>query len=753
MADTPRISLPGNPTQPGLWNGLNGGRDDSIEDAIDIKVDPDTGETEVHLGDPEPDDDEGEGSATFDDNLADKIESVNSLAAEIVQGIEADEASQSEWVDNYKRGMDFLGLKIEDRSQQAQRKNCSTITHPLLLWACVNGQSMARAELLPSAGPVKAENDGSQTGAMNELVDQFEQDMNHYLTVTASEYYPDTDRGLFYLYYGGTIYKKVYQCPLRERPVSECIYMPDLIVSNDATDLKNAVRVTHRISMTRAVMRRMQLAGWYRDMMLVQPQPEPTEIARKEAEVSGRAATPPRQEDQPHTLYECYTDIDMSKYGHEEKGQPLGLPLPWRITIDKDSKDVLEVRRNWEEGDDDFKARRRFVKYGLVPGMGFLDLGYLHLLGNHTRALTGIWRIMVDAGMFSNFPGGARVKGVRLATNEIQPGPGEWVEIDTGPVDDIRKALMPLPYKGPSAELMQLAESIEQEGKEIAGTVTVNVGEGKANVPVGSILSTIEMQTQTMQAVHKRLHASAQEEFVLMKELFEEYPECLTMGVKNPVHKWTSEEIQNLTMVPASDPNIPAQMHRILQATALATLASSPATAPLYNQINVQKRLLKTLRIGDYDELLNPPQQPGQGPPHPDELAASVAQQEVQARQREIGVKQQQIAVTAKDNQTKADLEAAKLKVDMARTQTEAQHKMADVQSKAQIKQSEIATKANVEQAKLQHDAQQKERDRAVDLHKHVVSEQTARLGHTLGHIAAMKAKEQPAKPKKDAKK
>lgn len=733
MADLPRQTIPGNPAQPGMWNGL--GRDDSVEDAIDIKINPETGEVNVTLGDPEPDED-NEGSSTFDDNLAEKIEGINSISSDIIQGIEADEASQSEWVENYKRGMDFLGLKIEDRSQQAQRKNCSTITHPLLLWAVVNGQSMARAELLPSAGPVKAENTGQETGAMNDLLDQFEQDMNYYLTTTASEYYPDTDRGLFYLYYGGTIYKKVYQCPLRERPVSECIYMPDLIVSNDTTDLKNAVRVTHRISMTRSVMRRMQLAGWYRDMMLIQPQPEPSEIARKEAEVSGRAATPPRQEDQPHTLYECYTEIDLSLYGHEEKGQPERLPLPYRITIDKDSKDVLEVRRNWEDGDKDFKAKRRFVKYGLVPGMGFLDLGYLHLLGNHTRALTGIWRIMVDAGMFSNFPGGARVKGVRLATNEIQPGPGEWVEIDTGPMDDIRKALMPLPYKGPSAELMQLAETIEQEGKQIAGTVTVDVGEGKANVPVGSILSTIEMQTQTMQAVHKRLHQAQQEEFCLLKELFEEYPESLTKGVKNPVHKWTSEEIQNMTMVPASDPNVPAHMHRILQAQVLDALATK--YPQLYNQIKVQKRLLKTIRIGDYDELLNPPQQPGQGAPSPDALAASVAQQEVQARNKEIQVKAQDTQVKAATEAKNAQLREQELQLKAKQISDQGFHKMADIQSKQQTRAME-----------LQHENAQKERDRAIDLHKSQQAEHTQRLGHALGHIAAMKPPEPPKAPSK----
>jgi hypothetical protein len=571
--------------------------------------------------------------------------------------------------------------------------------------------------------------------------------MNHYLTVTASEYYPDTDRGLFYLYYGGTIYKKVYQCPLRERPVSECIYMPDLIVSNDATDLKNAVRVTHRISMTRSVMRRMQLAEWYRDMMLIQPQPEPTEIARKEAEVSGRAATPPRQEDQPHTLYECYTEIDLSKYGHNEKGQPDRLPLPYRITIDKDSKDVLEVRRNWEEGDEDFKARRRFVKYGLVPGMGFLDLGYLHLLGNHTRALTGIWRIMVDAGMFSNFPGGARVKGVRLATNEIQPGPGEWVEIDTGPVDDIRKALMPLPYKGPSAELMQLAQSIEEEGKQIAGTVTIDVGEGKANVPVGSVISMIEQQTQTMAAVHKRLHQAQQEEFELLKELFEEDPESLTKGIKNPVHKWTSAEIQSMTMVPASDPNVPAHMHRIMQGTALALLAQqNPA---MYDNYAVQKRLLSTLKIGDADQLLHPPQAQGSGAPNPDQLAASVAQQEVQARQREIGVKQQQIQVTAQDNQRTAQLRADELQLEMKKIQEQAGSKMADIQQRAQGKQAEVATKAQTRQMELQHEHDEKERDRAVDLHKSTQAEHTQRLGHALGHIAAMKPPEPPKAPSK----
>ena len=737
MADD-RPPAPGspNPHIPGVqdWNGLGGRSDGSMDDAIDILIDPDTGKTIVSLG--EPDEEEEQGSENFDENLAEKIENLSTISADILQGIEADETSQSEWIDNYKRGMDFLGLRIEDRTQAAQRKNCSTITHPLLLWAVVNGQSMARAELLPSVGPVKAEAIGMETGQENDLIDLFEQDTNYYLTTTASEYYPDTDRGLFYLYYGGTIYKKLYRCPLRERPVSECVYMPDLIVSNDATDLKNAVRVTHRLTMTKSVMKRMELAGAYRKVQFSQPLGDAAPIALKEAEVSGRKAMPPRQEDQPYTIYECYTERDLSEQGHNEPGQPEGLPLPYRITIDKDSREILEIRRNWKEGDDDFKARRRFVKFGLVPGMGFLDLGYLHLLGNHTRALTGIWRIMVDAGMFSNFPGGARVKGVRLATNEIQPGPGEWVEIDTGPVDDIRKALMPLPYKGPSAELMSLAQSIEEEGKQIAGTVTIDVGEGKANVPVGSVISMIEQQTQTMAAVHKRLHQAQAQEFELLKELFEEDPEALTKGQDNPKHTWTAEEIRSLNMVPASDPNVPAHMHRVMQGTALAVLAQQNQT--MYDQYEVQKRLLKTLRIGDADTLLHKPAAPGQGAPDPNALAASVAQQEVEARNKEIQTKQADIQVKAATEAKNAQLREAELALKAQQIQHEGLGKIADAQSKVQTRQME-----------LQNEQAQKERDRAVDLHKFTEGEKTKRLGHALGHIAAMQPPEPPKAPTK----
>ena len=567
-----------------------------------------------------------ERKSNFNDNLADQF---NINAADLLDGIESDIRSRTEMVETYIKGIDLLGLKIKDRSGSPQRKNISTVCHPVLLESIVKFQSTTRAELLPSAGPVKVMVEGNETEELNELATLLEQDMNYYLTDIATEYYPDTDRGLFRLGFGGTIFKKVYNCPIRKRPVSECVYLPDLIVSEEATDLENAIRVTHQILMSPNDVKRMVAAGVWMDNNIQAPSMIVDPMARKIASIEGVNKSAARPQDMQHTIYECYCELDI-----EDE-----LPRPYRVTIDKDSRQVLECRRLWKEGAKDFKKKLPVVMYGLSPGMGFLTYGYLHLLGNQTKALTAIWRLLIDAGMFSCFPGGVKVKGTRQSTNEINPGPGEWPEIDTGPMDDIRKALMPLPYKEPSAVLMQFSEVISQDAQRMAGAIEMDVGEGRANVPVGTVMAMIEQQTQVMAAVHKRLHTSQAREFKLLKELFAEDPESLWKYNPRPGKQWTAAEFENLALIPASDPNIPAQVHRIMQATALKQLETqSPGR---FNGMEIDKRILKMMGVGDPEALMN--QNPQGPPPDPKAMAAMAAaqakqtqvQNEIQQQQRE----------------------------------------------------------------------------------------------------------------------
>lgn len=656
------------------------------------------------------DDEDEDTDESFDDNLAIDMDenSRNTLAQDILEGIEVDVGSRRQLVETYSKGLDLLGTKIEDRSNKQTRKSVSTLRHPILLEAVVTFQSGALGELLPASGPMKVQVIGGDNAQSDDKAQAFEEDANAYLTTGAPEYYPDMDRGLFNLGYGGTLFKKVYYCPLRRRPVSECITLVDLIVSENATNLDGAIRVTHRSKMNPGDVKRMQVNKVWRDVTLQTPSPDYQPVEQKTKNLMGLSPSlSARPKDSQYEIYECYTDLDPEEYGLPDEGAD-GLFLPYRVTVEKDSRQILEIRRNWQEGDEQFKKRQRFVMYGLVPGFGFLCLGFLHLLGNQTRALTAAWRIMMDGGMLSNFPGGLRVKGTRQTTNELNPGPGEFVEIDTGPMDDIRKSIMPLPYKDVSPVFMAFTEAVSKGVGGISGAVELQSGEGRTNVPVGTIMAMIEQQTKIMAAVHKRMHKSQAQEFTLLKELFEEYPESLTAWAKNPARKWTREGIEKFELIPASDPNVPSQVSRIMIATALVTLASG--NPDIYNKVAVHKRALKSIGINDVDELIHPapPPPPPQippakpvAPPDPSKMAA------IQQKEKDSQRKAAQDLVSAQ--QHKAELNA-NLANDAANRQS--QEKIAQI-------------KEDTERLKLQDDSLHRSADRGIDVaHRQFSSDQ-----------------------------
>jgi hypothetical protein len=676
--------------------------------------------------DPLQDEVEGIGEG-FDENLAEKMDDgpLAALAMDLIDGIQSDINSRSEFIGNYTRGLDLLALKIEDRAQGNRRKRTSTIRNPVMLDAVIKFQAAASAELLPASGPCKVRDDAEITEERDMVAAAFERDMNHYLTVTAEEYYPDTDQMLMRLAFGGTAFKKVYRCPLRERPVSESVNLSDLIVSEQATDLANALRITHQLMMPPSNVRRLQLDGFYRDIDLGMPQPNTDEVRRKEAAIHGLATTTTRPQDQDRTLWECYTDVDLVLYGFKEKGAQERLPLPYRVTIDKDSQTVLEVRRNWREGDKKYRKRKRFVKYGMIPGFGFLCLGYLHILGNQTRALTALWRIMIDAGMFANFPGGVKVKGTRQSTNELDPGPGEWVEIDTGPLDDIRKALFPMPYKDLSPVLITLAETISKYAEKLGSSVEFATGEGRTNIPVGTIMAMIEQQTQVMATVHKRLHRAQQEELILLKELFAEDPSALGRAPArvpgDNQQPWTdADEFADVNLVPATDPNVPSQMHRIMLATALVTLASQ--NPDIYNKMNVHRRALRTIGFGDVDTILQ------QQPPPPDQNQGDNALQA-----QDLALKAQELQLKKEEQQRKA-----------ASTETETQQRQQELDQKERMQTADRESKERIEQqqvdtekARLESQRESEHADRREKARQH-----TAGLAHAAQTTAAQHAHE-----------
>lgn len=626
----------------------------------------------------------------FHANLTNEIPDnvLGQIANDYLTGVAADIMSRSEFISNYNRGIDLLGLKIEEASRtKGPRSSISRVKDPLLLEGCVHYQSAARSELLPAAGPVKVSTIGDTDSVENQLARDFESDFNYYLTDIATEYYPDTDRALFYQGYGGSTYKKIYKCPVRRRPVSESVQLTHLIVSEDATDLDNAVRITHELNPSRSVMRRMQLAGAWRDINLGQPMGSTNIARRKILESQGLAPVTTRPQDQAYTVYEGYTDILLDDYGWVDHRSPEGLPVPYRIAVDKDSQQILAIHRNWKEGDEDFLKRKTFVKFGLVPGLGFLDYGFLHLVGNHARALSAIWQLLTDAGMFANFPGGVKAKGVRTSTNDIAPGLGEWVDIDIGEFDDIRKALMAMPYKDPNPVFIQLAELIRQDAQKLIGTVEIEVGEGRTNVPVGTILAMIEQQTQVMGAIHKRNHTAQKQELMLLRDLFAEDPRSLWQLARKPARRWeTAAEFSDIDLSPASDPNVPAQMHRIMQATVLEQMGTG-------DQLNldrkaIHRRSFQAMNISDGDELLLPgpsaQPQPAGGAPQPAQnpaagLAAAKLQMELPLKQQQNQLQSLKLQNQIVETQRTAAAQAEEFRQRAADREQDRQFKQADL--------------------------------------------------------------------------
>lgn len=648
-------------------------------------------------------------------NIANEIDAgrLSTIASDLITGITHDDDSRKDWLATRSRGIALLGLKLEEPrtdvgTSSAPLEGQSTIRHPLLLEATIRFQATARGELLPATGPVKVRNDAtpppeqqqppfSQVPAeptgqqLDDLGNALEKDMNHYLTVTATEYVPDTDRMLFYIGFGGDGFKKVYNCPLRRRPVSESVDAEDIIVSNASTDLRNCGRVTHRIKMRPSVVRRMQLVGAYRDVNLARPNANEqlNEVDRKKAELAGQRPFAVRPEDADYFIYETYTELDIDEFAPEQfKGK--GLPLPYVVTIEKESRQVLQVRRNWEQDDEQCLPKQFFVQFPFIRGLGFYGLGLIHILGNVTLTLTAIWREMIDSGMFANFPGLLGSKGAgRQLTNQIRVPPGGIQLMEVPPGMKIQDAIMPLPYKEPGAAFSAFTQHVEEVGMRLGQTADIQIGEGKQEVPVGTTMALIEQATKVIDSVHKRLHAAQAEEFNLLKDRFREDPEAFWRHNKKPARQWEIEEFKQALdqreLVPVADPNNPTSLHRISKAVALLQLATQ--YQQLFNPGATLRRVLRIVGI-DAEGLLNT--QPTPPPPDP--------------RMQAIGAKQQAEQAKNQIQQFQAFLKAQEMQLDL-------QDKREDRASREKLHQMQLQLEAmRIEQEKIIH-ARELQRD------------------------------------------
>ncbi len=683
--------------EPSILDGVD--VDIAADGPVDgVSIDPETGAAIIATDDggvvvdfePPMDENKAAGAKDHGANLAEYIDDseLSRIAEELLLGIQQDDQSRTDWLETRAEGIRLLGLKMENPKSgldsSVALEGMSTVRHPLLLEAVLRFQANARGELLPASGPIKVEDKIKENGINDNLAESLEGDLNYYLTTTATEYYPDTDRLLFYVGFGGCGFKKVYNCPIRQRPVSESVDAKDLIVSDAATDLRNSRRVTHQIMMKPSTLRRMQLAGAYRNISLGVANPSMLNAVDQEiANTQGIDPQIAMQEyDRDHTIYECYCELNIRGFEDKDSKGPTGLALPYRVVMDKDSRRVLEVRRNWREDDENKLAKICFVKYSYVPGLGFYDIGLVHILGNTTNALTAAWRELLDAGMFANFPGFlyAKLAG-RQNSNEMRVPPGGGVPIDLNGINDIRQAIMPLPYKDIGPAFAQFVQNISETGQRVGGTAEIGIGEGKQDAPVGTTLALLEQATKIEGAVHKRLHAAQAEEFQLLKDCFRENPESFIRSVKGKLD-WDANmfvaALEDASIVPVADPNTPTHMHRLMKAQGLVQV--DKAYPGMLSSQAVVERVLTMMGVDDADVLFAPPAPP-QLPP------------EAMAKMAELKLKQQ-------DLQDKSAAKAQELALKNKIANQDAAKDHAEIQAKQQLAETQAAGTAAELQAK-----------------------------------------------------
>ena len=649
-----------------------------------LRIEHDDGSLSVSLdGAPVERASDAERAEEWFSNLVDDIDQfeLGRIADELLRGVQDDLDSRQEWIEDRAQGIKLLGLKIEIPGLQgaadgAPVEGMSRVRHPLLLEAVLRFQANARSEMLPTDGPVKVKSESAETTLkQDELAHALETDLNHYLTAVAREYYPDTDKMLFMLGFGGTAFKKVYFCPLRGRPVSETVDADDLIVNNAATTLSDAKRVTHRVYMRPSTVKRLQILGVYRDIDLATPKPDqPDAVKREKADVQGIKVDTFNAEDRDREIYEIYCELDIGGFEHKYKGKLTGLEIPYRVTIDVSSREILSIVRNYDEptgqeGDQLPEARNNFVKYTFVPGMGFYDIGLLHILGNTTNAVTAAWREMLDAGMYANFPGFLMADtGARQNTNIFRVPPGGGALVKTGGMP-ISQAVMPLPYKEPGMALMNLCNSMVETGQRVGSTSELQVGEGRADAPVGTTLALIDQATKILNSVHKRMHASQADEFELIVRCFREHPTSFWGKNNKAAQRWNEQQfiqaLDNYDLVPQADPNTASQTMRLMKIMALKQLQqSNPA---LYDSKQIDLAAMRAMGWNNPEQFLAPAETQGQIPPQVQQAMAElqILKQEADAKSMvaQASVQEAQVDGQARmlDAQTKHLMAQAKM--------------------------------------------------------------------------------------------
>ena len=540
-------------------------------------------------------------------NLAETVDEgyLSELSTELRSSYQEDLESRSEWEETYTKGLDQLGIKHEERSTPFE--GASGVTHPLIAESVTQFQAQAYKELLPAGGPVQTQVLGLQDVAREEQAARVKDFMNYQITEVMEEFDPDMDQLLFYLPLSGSTFKKVYFDETKKRAVSKFVPAQDLVVSYAASDLETAVRVTHVLRMDANEVRKMQVAGVYKDVELSKYDEGEDEVRNKIDEIQGTSKT---YSDDVFTILEMHVDLDLEGFEDmSSTGQPTGVALPYIVTIDEGSGEILSIRRNYIQGSTVAKKIQYFVHYRFMPGLGFYGFGLIHMIGGLGRAATSILRQLIDAGTLANLPAGFKARGVRVRNDDEPLQPGEWRDIDA-PGGDIKSSIIPLPYKEPSGTLTQLLAALVEGAKRFVSLADQKTGDMNSQAPVGTTVAMLERGMKVMSAIHKRLHYSQKTEFRILARIFaENLPPQYPYEVAGAERTIKAEDFDNrIDVIPVSDPNIFSMAQRVTLAQTQLQLAQS--NPQIHNLHSAYRRMYQALEIQNIDEVLPPPPQP-----------------------------------------------------------------------------------------------------------------------------------------------
>jgi hypothetical protein len=570
------------------------------EEPIEIEIiDPE--EVNIHAGSMELSIRPGEDEDTFGQNLAEELteSELTTLAGELSEDITNDLGSRREWEKSYVQGIKLLGLQYEERTEPWD--GACGVFHPMITEAVVRFQSESITETFPAQGPVKTKILGKQTPDKDEAADRVQDDMNYELTEVMREFRPEHERMLWSLPATGSAFKKVYYDPGLGRQVSMFIPAEDIILPYGATDLDTCYRVTHTLRKTKSEIIKLQQAGFYRDIELPEPDKSKTDIQQAKDKETGFSDL----NDDRYTLYESHVALVVKGDEHTEMdddGQPLGVTLPYVMTILKGSNEVLSLRRNWSEDDKLCLKRQHFVHYQYIPGFGAYGFGLFHLIGGYAKSATSIMRQLVDAGTLSNLPGGLKTRGLRIKGDDTPIAPGEFRDVDIGS-GALRDNILPLPYKEPSAVLAALMDKIVEEGRRFAATADMKVSDMSAQAPVGTTLALLERQLKVMTAVSARLHFSFKQELKLLAGLIRDYTEdSYDYDPVDAPRKAKKSDYSHVEIIPVSDPNAATMSQRVVQYQAVIQMAQM---APdIYDLPKLHRGMLEVLGIKNAADLV-----------------------------------------------------------------------------------------------------------------------------------------------------